>query len=118
MPRSFSPRFCASDHKSRASLRVCIGHANLREIWGFGWPGPGHWLARGPGGRSRGCWGEDLRGGFGGAAAVHRQVDDGGREEREHLGDDEAADDGEAEWAAELGAHAAAERERHRAEER
>jgi hypothetical protein len=47
-----------------------------------------------------------------GLKAVHVDVDDGRGEEREHLADDEAADDGDAERAAELGADAGAEGER------
>ena len=49
--------------------------------------------------------------------AVHVDVDDGRGEEREHLADDEATDDGDAEGAAKLGADAGAESERQSAEE-
>jgi hypothetical protein len=43
-----------------------------------------------------------------GLEAVHIDVDDGRGEEREHLADDEAADDGDAEGATKLGADAGA----------
>ncbi len=49
---------------------------------------------------------------------VKHEVDDRRREEREHLADDQAADDRDAERVAELGAHAGAEHERNGAEER
>src|SRR5438034_4781328 len=52
------------------------------------------------------------------AEAVEREVDDGRRVERQQLAHDEAADDGDAERLPQLGAHAAAERERHAAEQR
>ncbi len=50
--------------------------------------------------------------------AVEVKIDDRSGEERQKLAHDEAADDGDAERAAELGAGAAAERERKRAEQR
>ena len=52
------------------------------------------------------------------ADAVEDEVDDRRGEERQHLGDDEAADDGDAERTAELGAGAGAEGERQAAEQR
>src|ERR1700750_425692 len=52
------------------------------------------------------------------AQAIHVEVDDGRRVEREHLRDQEAAHDGDAERPPELGAHAAPERERQRGEQR
>ena len=48
-----------------------------------------------------------------GLQAIHVDVDDGRGEEREHLAEDEAADDGDAQRTAQLGANAGAERERH-----
>src|SRR6185437_824956 len=53
-----------------------------------------------------------------GADAIEVEVDHGGGEEREHLTDDEAADDGDAKRAAEFGTGAVAQRERQRAQHR
>ena len=52
------------------------------------------------------------------ADAVEDEVDDRSGEQRQHLGDDEAADDGDAEGTAVLGAGTGAEGERQAAEER
>ena len=53
-----------------------------------------------------------------GLQAVHVEIDDGSGEEREHLADDEATDDGDAEWLAKFGAGAAADGEWNCAEQR
>src|SRR5215831_12608163 len=50
--------------------------------------------------------------------AGEAQVDDRGGVEGQQLAEDQAADDGDAERAAELGAHAGSESQRHSAEER
>src|SRR5256885_1113494 len=57
-------------------------------------------------------------GGFGGAEAVEIKVDDRGSVEREELGEEQAADDGDAQGAAELGPHAGAKGERQSAQQR
>ena len=53
-----------------------------------------------------------------GLQAIHVDVNDGRGEEREHLAEDEAAYDGDAEGTAEFGANAGAQRQRHGAEKR
>ena len=45
--------------------------------------------------------------------AIHVDINDGRSEEREHLAEDEPADDGDAQWAAEFGADTRSERQRH-----
>jgi len=48
--------------------------------------------------------------------AVHVDVHDRRRKEREHLAEDEAADDGNSKWAAKFGSDTRAECERHGAQ--
>ena len=53
-----------------------------------------------------------------GLQTIHVDVDDGRGEKRKKLTENEAADDGDAQRTAKLGANAGAERQRHGAEER
>jgi hypothetical protein len=94
------PGFWWGDNPPKQSLD---GHPGLGWVGLVAGDGVGDWLHAGGG---------TAQAGDPGAEGVEEEIDDWGGEEGECLRDDEAADDGDAEGAAQLGAGAGAEGER------